>query len=419
MKPYELLEKIGEINDDFIAEANPQSKARRISPFARWGALAACLALSMFTLYRILPSRSIDPAPGPDSLPMLTITEGMNEGMGFEGYSAFDIREIVSDNPWSLSSSISILPVYKNPLSYDKYSQVIGSDIEKMKGLLLSVAERLGMDAYSTEITSDVADEYARAAIIEKFKKTGSPLPEDYFKPSSVILDKNGVRIEVDQQLTAKITFNPEIGLPDAYSFTHFATYEKKAEAAEYLKAEFKELIGMDNAQVNIYGGDYSVFSGEDIEAYGKDHAQSYYIEFYEGTGEIVSDIVNFNFNRVAFYPDDEGKLYLARVFQPDLSLLAGNYPIITAEEAKVLLNEGHYLTSIPEKKPGLEYVAKVELIYRAYGTEEYFIPYYRFYVELPDMERDNGLKTYGAYYVPAVEGKYLTNMPIWDGSFN
>jgi hypothetical protein len=66
-----------------------------------------------------------------------------------------------------------------------------------------------------------------------------------------------------------------------------------------------------------------------------------------------------------------------------------------------------------------LEYVAKVELVYRTGGTEQYFMPYYRFYVELPDMERENGLKTYGAYYVPAVEGEYISNMPVWDGRFN
>lgn len=419
MKPYELLEKIGEINDDFIAEATPISKARRISPFARWVAIAACLALSMFTLYKILPSRSIGPAPGTDNLPMLTITEGMNDGMGFEGYMAYDISEIVSDNPWSLSTSISTLPVYKNPLSYDKYSQVIGSDIEKMKELLLSVADRLGIDADRSMITDDAPDENTKAAIIEKFAKAGSSVPKGYFNPSTVTLEKNGIRIEVYQELTATITFNPEIELPEEYTFTHYSTYDQKAEAAEYLKAKYKDLIGMDNAQTNIYGGDYSVFSGEDIEVYGKDHAQSYYIEFYEGTGDIVSDIVNYNFNMVAFYPNDEGKLFIARVFQPDLSLLAGDYPIITADEAKKLLNEGHYLTSVPEKMPGLEYVAKVELIYRSYGTEEYFIPYYRFYVELPDMERENGLKTYGAYYVPAVEEKHITNMPIWDGSFN
>lgn len=43
-----------------------------------------------------------------------------------------------------------------------------------------------------------------------------------------------------------------------------------------------------------------------------------------------------------------------------------------------------------------------MELIYRTGEHEECFMPYYRFYVELPEDERENGLKTYGAYYVPA-----------------
>ncbi len=45
-------------------------------------------------------------------------------------------------------------------------------------------------------------------------------------------------------------------------------------------------------------------------------------------------------------------------------------------------------------------------------------MPYYRFYVELPEEKRA-GLNNYGAYYVLAVEKEYLTNMPVWDGSFN
>lgn len=57
----------------------------------------------------------------------------------------------------------------------------------------------------------------------------------------------------------------------------------------------------------------------------------------------------------------------------------------------------------MPYKLPGIDYVAKAELVYRTGAREEYFMPYYRFYVELPEEERD-GLKTYGIYYVPAVE---------------
>ena len=46
-------------------------------------------------------------------------------------------------------------------------------------------------------------------------------------------------------------------------------------------------------------------------------------------------------------------------------------------------------------------------------------MPYYRFYVELPEQEQEDGLKDYGAYYVPAVLAEYLTNKPVWNGDFN
>jgi hypothetical protein len=46
-------------------------------------------------------------------------------------------------------------------------------------------------------------------------------------------------------------------------------------------------------------------------------------------------------------------------------------------------------------------------------------MPYYKFLVELPAMQRDNGLKTFGAFYVPAVKGEFLENMPLWDGGFS
>ena len=119
------------------------------------------------------------------------------------------------------------------------------------------------------------------------------------------------------------------------------------------------------------------------------------------------------------FHCDDEGKLFIARIYQPDLSVKVGDYPIISREQARELLVNGSYLTSVPYEIPGSEYVKKVELIYRTGTHEQYFMPYYRFYVELPEEEQENGRKTYGAYYVPAVDRSYISNMPTWDGSFN
>ncbi len=96
-----------------------------------------------------------------------------------------------------------------------------------------------------------------------------------------------------------------------------------------------------------------------------------------------------------------------------------GDYPIISAEEAKKLLLNKNYITTVPNEFPGESYIAKTELVYRTGAHEKYFMPYYRFYVELPAAEREGGMKTYGAYYVPAVLGSYISNMPVWDGSFN
>jgi len=64
--------------------------------------------------------------------------------------------------------------------------------------------------------------------------------------------------------------------------------------------------------------------------------------------------------------------------------------------------------------------IASVELVYRTDCTNAVFMPYYRFLVEAPptQREKDTGLKDFGAYYVPAVDERYLTNMPQ-NGSSN
>lgn len=100
-----------------------------------------------------------------------------------------------------------------------------------------------------------------------------------------------------------------------------------------------------------------------------------------------------------------------------------GIYPIITADEALGLLLNGNYVTSVYTEFGGKEKVKKVELVYHISNLSELFVPYYKFYVEIENdgdiAENFPGMKTYGTYYVPAVESKYISNMPLWDGSIN
>lgn len=37
----------------------------------------------------------------------------------------------------------------------------------------------------------------------------------------------------------------------------------------------------------------------------------------------------------------------------------------------------------------------------------------------LPEIEGDNGFNTYGVCDVPAVEERYIIDMPLWDGRFS
>lgn len=243
--------------------------------------------------------------------------------------------------------------------------------------------------------------------ITESFEIAGKKVPEGYFNPTKLLAEENGFRIEVDQTMTATIFFAPAQSLPEKYHFTYHSSYEDILSTAEYLKQKYKDLIGIDNPQINVYGGNYN----DQLE-------QTYSIEFFDANGSETEQILNYNFNRIAFYCDDSGNLFMVRIHQPDLSQKAGDYPIITSEKAEELLASGNYITNVPDEMPGLEYVSKVELVYHSETYDTYFMPYYCFYVELPGKE-ENGLKTYGTYYVPAVRGDYISNMPTWNGDFN
>jgi len=405
MNSKKFSEVMSELDNKYVDEAIHYKKKAKKPDWIKWGAMAACLAIMVYAGTKLFP---YEPSNNTLDLPMLTISENTSLGMGFEGYMAYDISELVSANPWSEDAAIATLPVYNNPLTFHEQMIASGADFDKMREFLLEVADRMGLDTNVLTITDDVPDEATRQKIIEKLQSVGDTVPDGYFAPTKLRIETEGLKMEVDQAMTVKISFDPAVSLPSEYNFAHYSSYEDISDVAEYLKTEYKDLIGLDDPEINIYGGDYNIYS-----------QQGYRIEFFDANGSSTEQIINYNFNRVAFYCDDEGKLFLARIFQPDLSEVVGDYPIITSEKASELLSNGIYITTVPCEMPGMEYVKKVELIYRTSEQEKCYMPYYRFYVELPEMERDDEMKTYGAYYVPAVSSEYISNMPIWNGSFN
>lgn len=420
MRKENIIDALNLLDDTFIDETNnlrsccemPQKNAALYKIYSaagkywKWIAVAACLSLAVLTGTWLLSQKTSDTRQT-EKLPMLSITENTSDDMGFEGYMAYDISELINNNPWSETSQLSVLPVYQNSLSYDGAFNVSGADFGEMREFLIDIASRLGIDANSLTIMDDEPDEEEKQIVTEKME---GDVPEGYFAPTKLIARTSDIEITVDRTMQAVVSFEPAISLPKKYNFSYAASYEQIVDVAEYLKEKYKALIQMKHPQMNICGGDYS--------KYDTKLQQEYQIEFYDKGENDIDAIINYNFNQFAFHCDDNGKLYLASICQPDLSQKMGDYPIINTKKAKELLLKGNYITTVPYKIPGENFIAKVELVYRTGAREEYFMPYYCFYVELPEEERD-GLKTYGAYYVPAVEKEYLTNMPLWDGSFN
>ena len=425
-----LLDKMELVDPAYVEAADAQPK-RRKNAWAKWGAVAACLCLVLIgalTLGRRSAPRPSEPVapdftgPEPASIPgsggsepasipgsggfePLTLPEPNFEGMGFEGLLYHDISELRNGNPWREDMELTTLPVYRNG-SYDPSGAgvAIGLSGEEMMKRLEHTVSALGLEELSTEVMTD-------GSLIVNAK-------DPFTEPTRIVAKTaGGVEIEIfaDGGIDCWMP-DGSVPLPDEYSFTWHDTTDGEAERVlAYLADAYGELLGFAEPKAVSFG---------DYDIYG-DFDRDYFV--YDASGDDVADILNYHFRRVEFVPDQEGgSLWIIRIKDGLLSAeKMGDYPIVTAAEAAERLLAGHYATSVPYAFPGEEYIGKVELMYRAGYFDELLLPYYRFYVLLPEeaginaSADANGLACYGAYYVPAIADEYVANMPTYNGWFN
>lgn len=384
MKGEKLFAAMTGIREEFIEEAAP-SRKKHLHPAVKWGGLAAGILLIAGAA--LLQSR-------PQDLPLLPV-EPIEASMGYEGYMAYDIDELTNANPWTIETELETLPVYRNLQQRSFDGSVTPFPAEEMEERLVSAAEGLGLEDYT--VTDDAPDEETRRKITEKFAAVGEEVPEGYFDPHMLLIEAEGIRIEADNTLTVTIHLDPAAELPGG-PLPGDASYDLCLKAAEELLEQYRAVIDMEEPVIDITGGDRDIHG-----------VQRYDICFYEGAGDL-GPLTGYHFDRIVFHRDDDGRLFIIRKSEADLSEKAGDYPVISVDEAEKLLCRGKYISTVPYEMPGKEYIAGVELVYRTDPGLEYFMPYYRFLVELPEMAL-NGMKDYGAYCVPAVEGDYLTGM--------
>ncbi len=410
MKSEDIIEAMNDVNDEFAESANSIRKnKRRKKSFLKWISAAAAISVIAFIGIGVSGSFTEQPTIPPDSsqnesddfsaLPILEY-EGMGGAFGFEGYKAYDISELDNGNPYNENMNISTLPVYRNN-SYNAAGLAypgIGKDamLEKLQIIAESYNSELEDIVYHT-----VSEIYG-----------GADMSGDTVY--SITAKIGNFTVEAESNGTVVIYYDNDyledgVKLPDEFSFTYNQTSEDDAyKTISYICQNYCDFIDKGNVSF-VTSGDYT-YSGEFSRNYS----------IYDFSGDYIDNILNFSFNKIQIAPNDLGNLMLIRIHSDlDCGEKIGDYPIISSDSAKELLIEGKYTTSVPYEFSGEENIARVELIYRNSITENIWMPYYRFLVEIPEEERENGLKTFGAYYVPAVEMKYISGLTLWDGSFN
>lgn len=314
---------------------------------------------------------------GAKPLPQLTYyTE--SEGMGFEALMAYNVDELTDGNPWNESTKLKTLPVFKNTLM---------SDSDKINH----------NDLFTKEL-------------IKKSKSISKALKDKVLniEQNNYSITLKGVHTDITAFRTGEISinFNKPVSIPKKFKLGKDAEESDYEAVLNYLLKNYKGIIDMKSPAFDIWA--HYTFSGE----------KGWDTYIYEKSGNLESQIVGYNFNRIRF-GFDNNNLHIIWLLKPDINEKIGDYPIISIEQAKQALLKGDYFTTVPEEFPGESEIEKVELVYRTQNFQDYFIPFYRFYINLPNQKLENGLNTFGIYYVPAVEPSYLTPLPKVEVQFN
>lgn len=351
MTREELSQALGQIEDQYIEEVLAVKRTR-----PRWPVLAAaCLVL--VCLGAVLTRGNRQDLPAEETLPMLEVQLPQG-GMGFEAVMVYDVAELAQTNPWTPETQLETLPVYRNLAYTDGAGAPACLTDREMLALARETAEKMG-----TAITD---------------KTWESAVEGDLSYSLTAETDKGTIRVSGNGWITTE--------------FSRPWTLEAA-----------RTLAG---CTVGSTWTEYN-FSGEPFlhqEAWKQGAVQ-------------MEDILHYNFARATFAQNEGGTVWL--MGWGDLLNCAeklGDYSIISLEEARDLLLAGDYLTSVPEEYGAVsrEAIGKEELVYMTGNVNEVFQPYYRFWLELicPLGDAAEGLRTYGAYYVPAVSQFYLTNFP-------
>ena len=296
------------------------------------------------------------------------------DGMGYEGIMGYEMPR--HGSPWEEMDVITHLPIFKNT---SVYTRGYGMSTE-----WLELERYEQMEGWLSEVMTFFEME---ECTIERNR-------------TECVVANEEIEISVDGDMHLRIEFIEGISLPKEYHTSTDATVEDTYEVAEYVLERYGELFAMENPQIAINESDYTFYATR----------YHHEVTFYEKGETETESLLNYYFSYAKYILNDEGKLWLIDIVRRDRDII-DIYETISYEEAKEKLLQGEYDTTyFGDTAPTEAYIREVELVYYMSFREDYK-PYYKFWVEVPKEKRENGLNTYVAYYVPAIEGAYVEIM--------
>ena len=381
------------------------------------------------------------------NLPILEISNPQTGGMGFSIVEANNVKDLLKNSVWNPSIKINELPVFYNSVYLEEGCYQVGvydgikykEMLEKTKSIAKILNEEIlsvkidvinfmlndnlgfsgGLSFYDIDVTDNNInlDEdgniYLLPDIILKEKNTANINDEyimydkekynreSYVYKLSVISENYIISIDSSNQILLNLKVSKE--LPYKVNVHEKMSFKKIQKLSQKLIEEYGEIT---NFNINNV-----CFSANFNDFY--DNSMS--LEVYDKANTIEEKLINKNFNCIEF-SIQENMLYPYICFR-DYELndnKIGDYPIISIDEAVELVLKGKCWTTVPElseKNMDKNVLKKsADLVYLTRPMGKYYIPYYKFYVELLSDSKDDDKKYYGIFYVTAVKEEYLIN---------
>ncbi len=440
MMEEKLLEALSHVDEKYIEEALPacigvsgetnalseqphgKVKEKYGTVYARmkWSMVAACLCLVVFGgLYFLSVQREngnqlLGSDTGDVSEELLAETEGIQpsvsepiveivekhallenlevdvRGGAGEGLLFYDMEELESWNFPELEQLPETLPVYRNLSFFDGSGVPVYLNEEELWELAETAAESL--DATINQVT------------YERLKDCSEDYGEDE-RIVYLVADTEVGTVELEADGLGKISFKEPVQIPGEYRLVgNDGACKLGEEALRYLAERYADLLSLEDAVV---------YSNYDYNIHGD---RNYTYHAYEQGDTALESFLNYHFAEVRFSPAYD-KNAVDIIWFGDKRRSAEyikDYPLMSPQEAKKLLQEGQYFNYTDPKisEMGLSggAITEPELTYRVHNSCKLYIPYFIFYAEVPqtNLEAESlGLKDYIPYYVPAIQRGY------------